>query len=158
MRLIVAMGWLMVCCVAPALAGEPGLVAEPPAGVRSVKTERGYMIPYTAKVPGSDVEYTMVPVPGGEFVMGSPEDESGRREDEGPRVRVVVEPFWIGKYEVTWDEYDRFLALYEEVKKGAPVAIRHSFRRLRAETLSRRSLRKAPWPFSAKKVSSLTGS
>ena len=60
MRLVAPMVWLMVCCVAPALAGEPGLVAEPPAGVRSVKTERGYMIPYTAKVPGSGVEYTIV--------------------------------------------------------------------------------------------------
>src|SRR2546430_15886149 len=38
----------------------------------------------------------MIPVPGGTVTLDSP---------TGPRV-VVVAPFWIGKTEVTWDEYD----------------------------------------------------
>ena len=48
----------------------------------------------------------VVPIPGGEFLLGSPESEEGRNEDEGPQRRVSVEPFWMGKHEVTWDEYD----------------------------------------------------
>ena len=40
--------------------------------------------------------------------MGSPPEESGRDADEGPQVEVTVEPFWIGKTEVTWDEFDQF--------------------------------------------------
>ena len=47
----------------------------------------------------------MVPIPGGKFLMGSPEDEEDRREDEGPQVEISVAPFWMGKHEVTWGEY-----------------------------------------------------
>ncbi len=43
----------------------------------------------------------MVRVPGSEFLMGSPENEPGRNEDEGPQHRVTVPSFYIGKYEVT---------------------------------------------------------
>jgi formylglycine-generating enzyme required for sulfatase activity len=38
--------------------------------------------------------------------MGSPEDEPDRDEDEGPQFEAEVGPFWMGKCEVTWDEYD----------------------------------------------------
>ncbi len=37
--------------------------------------------------------------------MGSPDREPGRRPDEGPRRKVCVEPFWMGKCEVTWNEF-----------------------------------------------------
>ena len=50
----------------------------------------------------------MVAVPGGTFTMGSPASEAGRDADEGPQVEVTLKPFWIGKTEVTWDEYDQF--------------------------------------------------
>ena len=50
----------------------------------------------------------MVAVPGGTFMMGSPASEAGRDADEGPQVEVTLKPFWIGKTEVTWDEYDQF--------------------------------------------------
>ncbi|MFH1550572.1 MAG: formylglycine-generating enzyme family protein [Planctomycetota bacterium] len=46
----------------------------------------------------------------GEFDMGSPEGESGRGNDEGPVHRVKIsEPFYIGKYEVTNEQYCKFL-------------------------------------------------
>ncbi len=49
----------------------------------------------------------MVVVPAGEFMMGSPADEIGRGSDEGPIHRVSVhQPFAIGKYEVTFAEWD----------------------------------------------------
>ncbi len=48
----------------------------------------------------------MVVIPAGEFLMGTPEDEEGRGDDEGPQVRVTIgNPFAVGKYEVTWDEW-----------------------------------------------------
>ncbi len=62
--------------------------------------------PYTQKIPGSDTSFDMVPIPGGEFLMGSPEAEKDRTADEGPQHRVEIKPFWMGKYEVTWEEYD----------------------------------------------------
>jgi formylglycine-generating enzyme required for sulfatase activity len=51
----------------------------------------------------------LVPVPGGEVTLGSPATEAGRQENEGPQVKVTVDPFWIGKYEITWDVYRAFM-------------------------------------------------
>lgn len=64
------------------------------------------MEPYTEVLRGSDVTFDMVPIPRGEFVMGSPESENKRAADEGPQHVVKMEPFWMGKHEVRWDEYD----------------------------------------------------
>lgn len=69
------------------------------------KTEKD-MKPYKQTIPGTEVSYEMVPIPGGEFMLGSPDSEPNRKPDEGPQVKVKIEPFWMGKYEVTWNEYD----------------------------------------------------
>jgi formylglycine-generating enzyme required for sulfatase activity len=47
------------------------------------------------------VKLEMVKIPGGTFVMGSPDTENGRLDQEGPQHEVKIEPFFIGKYEVT---------------------------------------------------------
>ena len=58
-----------------------------------------------------DVCPEMVVIPPGEFVMGSPEDEEGRDEDEGPQHTVRIErTFALGKYEVTFAEWDACVA------------------------------------------------
>jgi formylglycine-generating enzyme required for sulfatase activity len=59
----------------------------------------------------------MVPIPGGEFLMGSPEGEADRADDEGPQVKVKVEPFWMARFEVTWDQYKSFMNMYDVFKK-----------------------------------------
>jgi sulfatase modifying factor 1 len=102
-------------------ADEPlvkrGIVSQPPASGRSVKVDDGYMVPYIEKIPGTDVTFEMIPVPGGEFLMGSPDSEADRGKDEGPQARIKVEPFWMGKCEVTWGEYRAFMAMYDAFKK-----------------------------------------
>ena len=82
---------------------------EPPVSPDSMK-------PYTESVTGFDVKFDLVPIPGGTFEMGSPEGEAKRRDDEGPRHAVKIEPFWMGKFEVTWDEFDLF-AYSLDIKK-----------------------------------------
>ena len=64
---------------------------------------------YDSQVPRTGAKYSMIALEGGEFLMGSPADEADRRDDEGPQVPVTVSPFWIGKFEVTWDEYEPFM-------------------------------------------------
>jgi formylglycine-generating enzyme required for sulfatase activity len=66
------------------------------------------MKPYTETIPDSSVKFDMLPIPGGTYVRGSPETEKDREEDEGPQHTVQIAPFWMGKYEVTWDEFDLF--------------------------------------------------
>ncbi len=64
------------------------------------------MEPYTEVISGTDVSFKLVPIPGGEFLMGSPAAEAGRNDDEGPQHKVKVEPFWMATTEMTWDLYD----------------------------------------------------
>ena len=45
---------------------------------------------------------------GGSFLMGSPKDEQGRHDDEGPQHQVRVPSFYLGRYPVTRGEYARF--------------------------------------------------
>jgi formylglycine-generating enzyme required for sulfatase activity len=66
------------------------------------------MKPYTETIPGTAIHFDMVPIPGGTFKMGSPANEAGRSADEGPEHLVTIHPFWMGKTELTWDEYDVF--------------------------------------------------
>jgi formylglycine-generating enzyme required for sulfatase activity len=49
----------------------------------------------------------MVFIQGGRFLMGSPESEEGRYPDERQH-QVNVGDVWIGRYAVTFDEYDQF--------------------------------------------------
>ena len=64
---------------------------------------------YTNTIPGTTATYAMVPIKGGEFMMGSPDSEKERKPDEGPQHKVKVDPFWMEQYEVTWDEYELFM-------------------------------------------------
>lgn len=64
---------------------------------------------YSEKIPGSDVTIEMLPIHGGTFSMGSPVHEEGRNNDEGPQREVKVSSFWMGAYEVTWEQYSKFL-------------------------------------------------
>lgn len=66
------------------------------------------MCAYTVKLKDTKVQFEMMPIPGGVFKMGSPKKELGRMDDEGPQFKVRVEPFWMGKHEVTWNEYNVF--------------------------------------------------
>ncbi|MCR4412232.1 MAG: formylglycine-generating enzyme family protein [Thermoguttaceae bacterium] len=76
-----------------------------PNPAAEAKTE-AEMKPYTEVLATEEIKFDMVPIKGGTFKMGSPANEEGRNEDEGPQVEVSVEPFWMGKCEVTWDEYE----------------------------------------------------
>ncbi|MEZ6061619.1 MAG: formylglycine-generating enzyme family protein [Planctomycetaceae bacterium] len=104
--------------------GDPGIVSEKPSEGRSVKVEAGYMVPYRMKIPGTDVSFEMVPIPGGEFLMGSPDSEASRDESEGPQRRFHVDPFWMGRYEVRWNEYKQYMELYAAFKKFRELNIR----------------------------------
>lgn len=66
---------------------------------------------FTETVPGTAASISMIAVPGGEFLMGSPENEPFRNSDEGPQKKVRVSDFFMGEVEVTWDQ---FWAFYSE--------------------------------------------
>jgi formylglycine-generating enzyme required for sulfatase activity len=77
-----------------------------PEAVAATEAE---MKPYSDLIYGTDARIDMVPIKGGKFTIGSPQEEAERADDEGPQREVTVAPFWMGKYEVTWDEYEVFM-------------------------------------------------
>jgi formylglycine-generating enzyme required for sulfatase activity/energy-coupling factor transporter ATP-binding protein EcfA2 len=49
----------------------------------------------------------MVVVPAGEFMMGSPANEKGRYDNEGPQHRVtIIRPFAVSRFDVTFTDWD----------------------------------------------------
>ena len=53
-----------------------------------------------------DLNLTLMPIPAGTFVMGSPANEVGRYDNEGPQAKVTIShPFWLGQTEVTQDQW-----------------------------------------------------
>ncbi|MEX2574851.1 MAG: SUMF1/EgtB/PvdO family nonheme iron enzyme [Balneolaceae bacterium] len=70
---------------------------------------------YTQKID-SDTGIQMLPVDGGTFTMGTTPADPHHREDEGPAHEVRISPFWMGAYEITWEQYERFM-LSEEFEE-----------------------------------------
>jgi formylglycine-generating enzyme len=101
-----------------------GFSATAPASGPQIKTEQGYMVPYEVTIPGSDVKFEMVPISPGTFKLGSPVEESGRKEDEGPQVEIEVPAFWMGKCEVTWAEYKYFMRMNDLFRSFETAGIR----------------------------------
>ena len=48
------------------------------------------------------------PSPAARFLMGSPAAEKGRKDERRAAASRAIKPFWMGKCEVTWGEYDLF--------------------------------------------------
>ncbi len=59
----------------------------------------------------------MLQIPTGEFVMGSPDDESDRSKAEGPQHRVHVSEFWMSKYPITQSQW-RIVAGFPEINRS----------------------------------------
>jgi formylglycine-generating enzyme required for sulfatase activity len=59
---------------------------------------------YKVTIPNTTVAYDMVPIPAGEFDMGST-----AKKDEQPVHKVRLDAFWMQAHEVTWDEYRLFM-------------------------------------------------
>jgi formylglycine-generating enzyme required for sulfatase activity len=82
----------------------------------------------------------MVVIPAGEFLMGSQPSEEGRYDDEGPQHRVTIgRRFALGRYAVTFGEYDHFCEVTDREKpadegwgRGRQPVINVSWRDARA--------------------------
>jgi len=68
---------------------------------------------------GDGVQLEMVSIPGGSFMMGSPEDEEGRDGSESPQHKVNIPPFFLGRYSVTQQQYEAVMGYNPSYFKGA---------------------------------------
>ncbi len=78
---------------------------------------------YYAEDLGGGVGLEMVEVPGGSFLMGSPDTEANRSKDEGPQHQVTVPVFWMGKYEVTQAQYQAVMGTNPANFKGSNLPV-----------------------------------
>ena len=102
----------------PAASGSRDEVAPPTGPARG---ERGTDADRPDRSVFRDAPFApeLVVLPAGEFRMGSPECEEGRSDNEGPQHRVTIgQRFAVGRYPVTFDEYDRFCEATRREKPG----------------------------------------
>lgn len=62
------------------------------------------------------IGYELVKIPGGTLMMGSPEDEKGRDNDEALH-EVIISSFFMGKYPVTNEQYYEFMLTQPDMRE-----------------------------------------
>jgi formylglycine-generating enzyme required for sulfatase activity len=114
--------WFAAPAVVAQSSDAMGIVDQKPDQGPSIEVDGKYMVPYSMKIPGTNVEIEMIPIAGGTFKMGSGDDQMPLCVR--PQVEVIVEPFWIGKYEVNWEQYQSYMAMDTAFKKMAKTGLR----------------------------------
>ncbi len=97
---------------------------QPDSGPFVKLADDAFMVPYSHSVEGTEVSFEMIPIPEGKATIGSPDEQPGRSQDEGPEFTVDVEPFWMAKTELTWAEYKTFLKTYDIFKRLSRQGVR----------------------------------
>jgi formylglycine-generating enzyme required for sulfatase activity len=72
---------------------------------------------------GDGVELTMVLIPKGKFLMGSPNDEANREDDEMQHKVTISKPFYMGKFEVTQEQWELLMGTNPSEFKGKKVPV-----------------------------------
>jgi formylglycine-generating enzyme required for sulfatase activity len=80
---------------------------------RHSRTSRYFTQPIA---PGISID--MVFIPGGTFLMGSPDNEEDRQPSEGPQHSVTVPGFFMGKYPVTQAQWKAVIDRTQPIKRN----------------------------------------
>jgi formylglycine-generating enzyme required for sulfatase activity len=74
---------------------------------------------YLVEDLGNGVTLEMVSIPGGAFLMGSPNNEVGRADNEGPPHRVTLPTFWMSKFPITQAQWQAMMGNNPSYFKGS---------------------------------------
>jgi formylglycine-generating enzyme required for sulfatase activity len=72
---------------------------------------------------GKGVKLEMVLIPAGKFMMGSPASEVGRVDNETQHEVTLTKPFYMGKYEVTQEQWEAVMGNNPSIVKGAKLPV-----------------------------------
>jgi formylglycine-generating enzyme required for sulfatase activity len=103
MRRLILVAAIAVAC--PLLMIGPRTPAQVPAKLPAVDAKKH--ADFVEKL-SDKLSLDMVAIPGGTYLMGTSAGEKGRDANEGPQHPVTIAPFWMAKFETTWDIYDLF--------------------------------------------------
>ena len=66
----------------------------------------------------NSIGMVLVPIPAGEFQMGSPETEEGRMDNETEHLVKITKAYYLGAYEVTQEQYEKVMGNNPSDSKG----------------------------------------
>jgi formylglycine-generating enzyme required for sulfatase activity len=72
---------------------------------------------------GKGINLEMVLIPAGKFMMGSPVFEKNHRKDETEHEVTLTKPFFMGKYEVTQEQYEAMMGKNPSKIKGDKLPV-----------------------------------
>ena len=72
---------------------------------------------------GQGVSLEMLLIPAGTFMMGSPESEKGRSDNETQHEVTLTKPFYMGKYEATQDQWEAVMGDNPSRNKGTKLPV-----------------------------------
>ena len=81
-----------------------------------IKTENHQATYYEESLGDNIPPLVMIGIPEGEFIMGSPEDEPQRYDDESPQHQVKVAPFWLAQTPITNAQWN-FVANLTQIQR-----------------------------------------
>ena len=120
--LVIAVG--NVCVAQQTKPQSLGVVDQKPTEGHFVEVDGKFLVPYDHQIPGTEVKFKMIPVPAGQFEMGAAESDGISSRES---VTVSLKPFWIGKHEVSWAEYQ----LYMEMDANFKLLQRNGIRKVK---------------------------
>jgi formylglycine-generating enzyme required for sulfatase activity len=101
----------------------------------SEKFEKAEFQKFTQSIEGTDIHFNMLPIPAGDFLIGSPENQPNRKPDEGPQKKVKMDAFYMMETELTWDLYELFI----DKDKSAQVGYTSEDVKVKADAVTRPS-------------------
>ena len=106
----IAGAMLMFCCVLPRRTESYFRTDLPRRGDRPVNNSPTDLpVPEGVESFVNSIGMRMIRIPAGEFVMGSPADETGRGDDEEQRGIRIPKPFYMSQTEVTQAEWNAIM-------------------------------------------------
>ena len=72
---------------------------------------------------GQGIDLEMVLIPAGKFMMGSPQSEKGRRDNEKQHEVTLTKSFYLGKYQVTQQQWEAIGLENLSVVKGVNLPV-----------------------------------
>ena len=101
------------------------IAAAVPAGTHYLRVRGSSTADYALTLKETLDAMEFVRIPAGSFVMGSPEDEEGRQNNETQHEVTLSQGFWMGKHEVTQAEWEALMgsnpSLFNRCGSRCPV-------------------------------------
>ena len=122
MRIVYATVLLMALA---ASAAEPAQTYPQWDGKETVAeyAKRAGLEPTKTLALGNGVKLELVLIPAGKFLMGSPEAEKDRKPEETQHEVTLTKPFYLGKFEVTQEQYQQVIGVNPNQFKGRDLPV-----------------------------------